>query len=81
MKDFSDFFFFSVWLFIYLKKKFPFIFITWRLITLLTNLLKIFIWIPALPVFSQKTVCLIPYFHPEILSEGVEGQQLQQLTI
>ena len=81
MKDFSDFFFFFSLVLYLFKKKFPFIFITWRLITLLTNLLKICIWIPALPVFSQKTVCLIPYFHPEILSEGVEGQQLQQLTI
>ena len=78
MKDFSDFLLLLLQfgsLFI-LKIFFPFIFITWRLITLLTNLLKICIWIPALPVFSQKTVCLIPYFHPEILSEGVEGQQL-----
>ena len=31
--------------------------------------------------FSQSTVCLLPDLHPELLSEGVEGQQLQWLII
>ena len=29
----------------------------------------------------QSTECLIPDIHPEFLSGGVEGQQLQQLMI
>ena len=31
--------------------------------------------------FSQSTQCLIPDLYPEVFSEGVEGQQLQQLVI
>ena len=31
--------------------------------------------------FSQSTECLIPDLHPEFLSRGIEGQQLQQFVI
>ena len=37
---------------------------------------RLTIWSPLLPVF-QSTECLIPNFHLEFLSGGVEGQQRQ----
>ena len=31
--------------------------------------------------FSRSTECLVSALHPELLSQGVEGQQLQQHMI
>ena len=31
--------------------------------------------------FSQRTECLIPHLHPELLLAGAEGQQLHWLMI